>query len=175
VLQATNANPGADGSLAHLVGAAGVVPGVARNNLARIYANDARAWRMQTIIYYLADSARRPGESALWVYASPAYDGQVVQNELVTGVERMAITYGVDNDGADVAGNLSANRFLRSDAVANWGQVVSARVELLLVGSSDSQTAAAQTLEFAGENVTPNDRKLRTVMSMLVSLRNTVP
>jgi type IV pilus assembly protein PilW len=175
VIQATNATPGAAGSVAHMAGAAGVAPGVARNNLARMYANDARVWRMQTLIYYLADSQRRPGETALWVYASPAYDGRALQSELVTGVERMAITFGVDNDGPDVQGNLSANRFLRADAVTNWSQVVSARVELLLAGGSDSQTSAVQTLNFAGDSITAPDRKLRTVMSTLVSLRNAVP
>lgn len=175
VLQATNAGAGAAGSLAHQTGAGGVAPGVARSNLSRVYSNDARVWRMQTLIYYLADSQRRPGETALWVYASPAYDGRALQSELVTGVERMAITYGVDNDGPDLEGNLSANRFNSADQVANWGQVVSARVELLLAGGTDSQTAATQSVVFGGATITPTDRRLRTVMSMLVSLRNTVP
>ena len=175
MLQATNAGPGAAGSIEHAAGAAGVAPGVSTGSLARIYANDARVWRMQTLIYYLADSQRRPGEMALWVYTSPTYDGQAQKSELVTGVERMALTFGVDNDGADVEGNLSANRFLRADAVADWSRVVSVRVELLLAGSGDSPTAAAQSLVFAGSTLTPADRKLRTVMSTLVSLRNTVP
>jgi type IV pilus assembly protein PilW len=89
----------------------------------------------------------------------------------------MAITYGVDNDGLDTQGNLSANRFLSADQVTNWGQVVSARIELLLAGAGagETQTTAAQTLVFNGQTLTPTDRKLRTVMSMLVSLRNTVP
>jgi type IV pilus assembly protein PilW len=177
VLQATNAAPGTAGSIEHQAGAAGVLPGVSTSNLGRTYANDARVWRMQTLIYYLADSQRKTGETALWVYASPAYDGRAQQTELVTGVERMAITYGVDNDGLDTQGNLSANRFLSADQVTNWGQVVSARIELLLAGAGagETQTTAAQTLVFNGQTLTPTDRKLRTVMSMLVSLRNTVP
>lgn len=175
MLQATNVGPGAAGTIQHVPGAGGVVPGLASANLARTYANDARVWRMQTRVYYLADSARRTGETALWLHVSPAYDGEAQTSELVTGVERMAVTYGVDNDGLDGAGNLSANRFFDASQVTNWAQVVSARVEMVLTGAGDSPATAAQPFVFAGETVTPTDRKLRSVMSVLVSLRNTVP
>jgi type IV pilus assembly protein PilW len=169
VLQATNAAPGAAGSIEHTTGG-GVVPGVARNTLSRVYANDARIWRMQTLIYYLAASARRSGEVALWVYANPAYDGAAQTSELVTGVERMALTYGVDTNG-----DFAADRFQSADAVANWGQVVSARIELLLVGGSDARATVVQPYVFDGQTVTPADQRQRSVMSMLVSLRNAVP
>lgn len=175
MLQATNVGPGAAGTIQHVAGAAGVVPGVATNSLARTYSNDARVWRMQTRIYYLAGSARRSGETALWLYVSPTYDGEPQTSELVTGVERMAVTYGVDNDGLDGAGNLAANRFLDASQVTNWGQVVSARVEMVLAGAADSPVTAPQPYVFAGQSITPTDRKLRTVVSTLVSLRNTVP
>jgi len=175
VVQATNVGPGAAGSIQHLAGAGGVTPGVATSTLARIYSNDARVWRMQTRIYYLAGSARRTGENALWLYVSPAYDGEAQTSELVTGVERMAVTFGVDNDGLDGAGNLSANRFLNPSQVTNWSQVVSARVELVLAAENDSQATASQPYVFGGTTFTPTDKKLRTVVSTLVSLRNTVP
>jgi len=174
MLQATNIGPGAAGSIQHVAGA-GVVPGVASNALARVYSNDARVWRMQTRIYYLAGSARRTGENALWLYVSPAYDGESQTSELVTGVERMAVTFGVDNDGLDGAGNLSANRFFNPSQVTDWSQVVSARVELVLAAGSESQSTVAQPYVFDGTTITPTDRKLRTVVSTLVSLRNTVP
>ncbi len=170
ILQATNAAPGAGGSLAHVMGAAGITPGVSGNALARGYANDAQVWRLQTTIYYLADSQRRSGQVALWSQVSPVYDGSAQRSELVTGVEGFAVTYGVDTDG-----DLSADRFRRADLVADWAQVVSARVELLLVGNGDSKTTVSQPYVFAGQTVTPTDRKQRSVMTMLVSLRNTVP
>jgi type IV pilus assembly protein PilW len=173
VLQATNATPGAAGSIQHATGSQ--VPGVSTGNLARLYSNDARVWRMQTRIYYLAASGRRSGETALWLYVSPAYDGEDQTSELVTGVERMAITYGVDNDGLDGAGNLAANRFYNASQVTNWAQVVSARVELALVGPADANATAVQPYVFAGQTVTPTDRRQRMVVSTLVSLRNAVP
>jgi type IV pilus assembly protein PilW len=52
--------------------------------------------------------------------------------------------------------------------------VVSVRVELLMAGSTESATTAVQPYVFDGQSVTPGDRRQRTVMSMLVSLRNSV-
>lgn len=171
VLQATNATPGPSGAIAHATAdAAGLVPGLRTNTLARAYANDAQAWRMQTLVYYLADSARQTGRRALWLYRSPVYSGEAQLTELVTGVDGLALTYGVDTD-ADFA----ADRFLSAADVADWAQVVSARVELLLSAASGSSTTQPQPYTFKGSTVTPDDRRQRTVMSMLVSLRNAVP
>ena len=170
VLQATNAGPGAAGSLAHTAGAGGVAPGVASTALSRAYGNDARVWRLQTRIYYLANSQRHPGEPALWVYTHPVYDGGAQRAELVTGIERMAIRYGVDSNA-----DFSADRFGSADQVTDWTQVVSARIEVLLNGGASSNNTAVQPYVFDGVTVTPTDRRQRTVMSMLVSLRNAVP
>jgi type IV pilus assembly protein PilW len=169
VLQATNAAPGPSGTVLHQSSAAGITPGVAKDSLGRAFANDALVWRMQTLAYYLADSQRRPGERALWVYRHPAY-GAAQQTELVTGVQALGVVYGLDTDG-----DFAADRFASADQVANWAQVVNARIELLLVGSRDAASTQPQTYTFNGSTVTPTDRRLRTVMSMLVSLRNAVP
>jgi type IV pilus assembly protein PilW len=169
LLQATNDTPGALGTIQHVTGVAGVSPGVASNNLGHTYLQDASIWRVQTVVYYLANSARRPGESALWSYTSPSY-GAAQTNELVTGVERMVVTYGVDTNG-----DTAADQFRTADQVANWSQVVSARVELLLVGTDDSSATAPQPYVFDGTTTTPTDRRLRTVMSLAAVLRNTVP
>ncbi len=170
VLQATNDTPGLSGSVEHLVGVGGVTPGVSGTNLGRTFLQDALVWRMQTVAYYLGPSLRRPGQTALWSYTSPAYDGAANANELVTGVERMAVSYGVDTNG-----DFAADRFRSADLVADWTQVVSARVELLLVGSEDQVTSSMQPVVFNGQTITPTDRRLRTVMSLAASLRNTVP
>ncbi len=169
VFQATNATPGALGSIEHVNGAAGVTPGVASNDLGRIFAHDALVWRMQAVVYYLADSVRRPGQRALWSHTEPVYDGGAPTVELVTGVERMAVAYGVDTDG-----DAAADRLRSADQVADWAQVVSAHVELLLAGS-DEVASAPQPYVFNGVTTTPADRRLRTVMSLAASLRNTVP
>lgn len=170
VLQATNATPGAAGRIAHVSGAGGVVPGVSANALARVYAHDARVWRMQTLIYHLAASERRPGDTALWVYAHPVYNGGSQRTELVTGVERLAVTYGVDTNA-----DLAVDRYRSADQVGDWGQVLTARIELLLSGGSASKSTQAQPYVFGGVTTTPSDGRLRSVMSTLVSLRNALP
>ena len=48
-------------------------------------------------------------------------------------------------------------------------------VSMVLVGAGDSPSTTPQPYVFAGETITPADKKLRTVVSTLVSLRNTVP
>lgn len=168
VLQASNATPGPSGTIEHVMGG-GLVPGLAQNSLGRTYAHDARVWRMQTLVYYLAASARHTGQVALWVYRNPTY-GEAQRTELVTGVERMAIRYGLDTDG-----DLSADRFAGADTVPNWAQVVNARVELLLAGSRDTRTSTAQPYTFNGATTTPTDGRPRAVMSTLVTLRNAMP
>lgn len=169
VLQATNAAPGPSGSIAHLSSQAGLVPGVAQDSLGRAFANDAQVWRMQTLVYFLADSQRRSGERALWVWRGPSY-GEDTQTELVTGVEAMAVTYGLDTNG-----DSAADRFATAAGVADWQQAVSARIELVLLGNRDAATTQAQPYTFNGVATTPTDRRQRVVMSMLVSLRNAVP
>ena len=170
VLQATNAAPGASGSIEHTPGALGLVPGVSTSDLGRQFLNDAAIWRVQTVAYYVGPSVRRSGEMALWSYTSPVYDGGAQQTELVTGVERMAVSYGVDTNN-----DSSADQFHTADAVADWSQVASTRVELLLVGEKGSSGSATQPIVFDGNTLNFTDRRMRTVMSLAVSLRNAVP
>lgn len=170
VLQATNDTPGLSSSVAHLTGVAGISPGLSSADLGRGLAHDASLWRMQTVIYYLAASVRRGGQVALWSYTNPSYDGNPSSVELVTGVERMAITFGVDSN-ADYA----ADKFQGAAGVADWTQVVSARIDLLLSGNADNSVTKAQPYRWDGAMVVPTDKKLRTTLSVAVSLRNTVP
>jgi type IV pilus assembly protein PilW len=170
VTQATNASPGTAGSIQHQPGAAGVSPGVTTADLGRAFLQDASVWRMQTVIYYLADSNRRTGAVSLWSYTAPGSNLPTQQTELVTGVERMVVRYGIDTNGDG-----AADQFRTADGVADWNAVVSARVELLLVGPEGSVTTSAQPYVFDGVSTTPTDRRQRTVMSLVASLRNSVP
>lgn len=170
VFQATNAAPGTGGSIDHQPGAAGVTPGVTTADLGRSYLQDASVWRMQTAVYYLANSVRRPGQMALWAYTAPGTNVPTQQSELVTGVERMVVRYGVDTNGDE-----AADQFHTADSVAAWNTVVSARIELLLVGPEGTVTTAPQPYVFDGQSTTPTDRRQRTVMSLVATLRNSVP
>lgn len=172
VFQASNADVGTTGSIEHVAGTAGLTPDMSTSDLSRTYAHDALVYRMQAITYYLAPSARpgKTGVMALWAFANPSYDGTVQPAELVTGVERMAVSLGIDTDG-----DQNANQYLAPDAVTDWTTVVSARIDLLLASATNNVTTAPQPYVFAGVSTTPTDRKLRTVMTLVSSLRNTLP
>lgn len=169
VFQATNANPGVDGSIEHSASVTGLTPGVSTTSLGRPYLQDALVHRMATTTYYLANS-QRPGRTnvrALWSHTSPVYDGSVQPQELVTGVDGLQVTLGLDtnnNGGADV--------FVSPSQVTNWSQVVSTQVEILIVSLDDGVTSTPQPYTFGGTTVTPTDRRMRSVMTLSASVRN---
>lgn len=166
--QATNATPGTDGAVEHN-SAAAVTPGVSSSDLGRAFLQDAVIHRMATTTYYMAPSARtgRSGLKALWSHTSPAYDGSVQPQELVTGVEGFVVTLGLDTDADG-----GANAYVRPADVTQWDRVVSAQVALLLASTDLNAATAPQPYTFDGTTVTPTDRRLRTVMTTLTSLRN---
>jgi type IV pilus assembly protein PilW len=95
---------------------------------------------------------------------------------LVEDVEDIDIVYGVDTDGDGVV-----DVYRRADAVADWNQVVSARISLLVVGPENNVTTNAQTYAFRDtdgdglpDTQTAPDRRLRQVFSTTISLRNRV-
>ncbi|CDH45107.1 PilW family protein [Candidatus Contendibacter odensensis] len=107
--------------------------------------------------------------------------------ELVEGVQDMQILYGEDTtnppDGV-------VDRYLNANNIANWNNVLSVRVNLLLVSLADNLVPTPQQLMFppevvdGGGNLTsgtysthpsvicPNDRCLRQIFSTTVGIRN---
>jgi type IV pilus assembly protein PilW len=170
VFQATNAAPGTTGTIQHKTGASGISPGLASSSLGRAYLQDAVLYRLQSVTYYLGPSVRNAGQLALWSYAWPAYGLGVQPIELVTGVEKMSVTYGLDTNA-----DRSADKFLTADLVTDWTQVVNARVELLLAGNDLNAVTSPQPYTFGGVATTPTDRRMRTVVAVVGSLRNAVP
>lgn len=92
--------------------------------------------------------------------------------ELVDGIQDMQIQYGVDSDGNGsidqyvVAGSASL------DQSAEWKNVRSVRVSLLLVGQDNNITDAPQKYVYNGSTVTPTDRRLRYVFTSTIGVRN---
>ncbi len=169
VFQATNTNPGG-GTIEHKAGVSGISPGVSSNSLGRPYLQDAVVYRLQSVTYYIAASVRQSGLMALWSYTRPDYTAGAQPVELVTGVERLAVTFGLDTN-ADQA----ADRFVSANSVTDWSQVVSTRLELLLQSPDANTALKPQPYVFAGTTTTPTDRRMRTVVTLVSSLRNSVP
>jgi type IV pilus assembly protein PilW len=100
----------------------------------------------------------------------PAYDAQPQPEEIVEGVEGLALLFGEDLDG-----QRAANRYVTADAVGNWSNVVSLRAQVLLGTARDSVATSPQPYSFAGVSTTPADRRIRSTMASVITVRNRVP
>jgi len=125
------------------------------------FENDASVIELQTVTYNIANGAS--GEPALF----RTEFGTAV--ELVEGIEDMQILYGVDSDNDQFA-----NQYLSSNNVADFDDVVSMRVMLLLRSIDDFVAEAPQTYSFNGVQTTAGDRRLRQVFTTTVALRNRI-
>ncbi|SCX25116.1 type IV pilus assembly protein PilW [Nitrosomonas eutropha] len=119
--------------------------------------------RISTRIYYIRTN---PGgiPALYWKRGSEKAE------ELVEGIENMQIQYGEDTDG-----DRAVDTYRTADLVADWENVVSVRIDLLVQSVEDNVTSQSQTYTFNGETVTPTDRRLRQVFSTVISLRNRAP
>lgn len=124
-------------------------------------------------------------EATYFVGANPAGGRSLYRvvgtaaEELVDGVEDLDIVYGIDTSAPEPDG--IADRYVRADAVADWAQVVSVRINVLAVGADASVATATQTYAFRDtdgdgvpETQTAPDRRLRQVFTATVALRNRV-
>jgi len=140
-------------SLAHTAG------GNSSGNLSKAYGTDATVMSLQFVVFFVKPNPS--GVPALW-----RLDQSGVPVELVDGVEDMQVRYGEDTDGDGVA-----NQYATAGAVADWSQVVTVRVNLLLVSDDDNLTSAAQPYILDGVTITPNDLRLRRVFTTTVAVR----
>jgi type IV pilus assembly protein PilW len=168
IINATSYNAGT-GVIAHAVGGS-AVPGNASADLLHIFGTDASVYRLVTRTYFIAPSARRTGTNALWSFSVPAYDGQAQPEEMVEGVDRFSLLYGEDLDG-----DLAANRYVTASGVGTWNNVVSVKAMVLLATVRDNVATAPQPYLFNGSTTTPTDKKMRSSLSSLITVRNRVP
>jgi type IV pilus assembly protein PilW len=90
---------------------------------------------------------------------------------LVGNIQDMQISYGVNNNGNVPP---AASQYMTADAVttANWPNVVSVRISLLVQSPEDNLVDAPQTYTFNSVTTTPADRRLRHVFTSTIGLRN---
>jgi type IV pilus assembly protein PilW len=168
IFNASHFNSG-NGKIKHDTGG-GTSPGNTTKDLGTAFRTDAAVYRLVTRTYYIAPSARKPATNALWSNSVPGYDGQAQPEEMVEGVERLSLFFGEDTDG-----DKAANRYVSANAVGTWNNVVSVKTQLLLATVRDNMTTAPQTYTFDGVTTTPTDRRLRSVLSSVITVRNRVP
>ena len=162
---------GSDGSQGN--GNNGFVSGTTSYQIADSLHVDTRAvvYRFDDISYFIgANPVGRPG-----LYRTSSNGGT---EELVENVEDMDIYYGVDTS---VPADGIADSYVRADAVADWSQVVSVRISLLVVGQDPSTTTGTQSYVLRDTNndgtldrQNSTDSRLRQVFTSTIALRNRV-
>jgi type IV pilus assembly protein PilW len=132
------------------------------------FTDDAELMPMQTVIYYLRAgstpvAAGDPPAISLWRRVS----GGGVAEELVEGVERMQVTFGIA-DGDKIVYKRAAN------IGGDWAKVQTVRVALLVRSLSQYGTDTdKQSYDLLGEEVpAPGDRHMRQVFTTTVDIRN---
>ncbi len=144
--------------------------------LSAIYSQESQVFRWQSTAYYIATDANN--EPTLFRSSwSPDGDNDIQADDfailpLASGVEDMQLQYGVDT-GVDEYVDI----YVTANNVTDWGAVRSIRIGLLL-RSDDNVTQEPRSIQFNGATVNPvgtGDRRLRTVYTTTVSLRNNIP
>lgn len=173
-----NGNGNAATTLAHSVG-----QGLnSSNNLSKLYQTDAEVFGFESVDYFIRDTGRNTASgqaiNALYMRRLVAGSGGVVAAavELVEGVDDMQITYGVDTN-ADRA----VDAYQSGAVVADWADVLSVRISLLLVASEENivgKTGAenAQSIIDIDGNVVANaDGRFRQIFTNVFAIRNRLP
>ncbi|MCP4331661.1 MAG: hypothetical protein GY785_03305 [Gammaproteobacteria bacterium] len=142
------------------VTAAGTTDLTIDGNKSQIFQNDASVTELQTVTYSIANANGQP---------SLFRTEFGVAQEMVEGVEDMQILYGVDSSGDGFA-----NQYVTSNNVADFDDVVSIRIMLLLQSLSDFVTEVPQTYTFNGATGPAADRRLRQVFTTTIALRNRI-
>jgi len=120
------------------------------------------------------------GENALYLAEWGSTDNDNTVNiadfsvyELADGVQDMQILYGEDTGGG--GGNQYADVYVDASAVADWTNIRSVRINILLQ-SADNITIEPRAFTFNGANAnTGNDQRLRMAFSTTIALRNRLP
>ncbi|MGB5719920.1 MAG: PilW family protein, partial [Woeseiaceae bacterium] len=117
-------------------------------------------------------SNNRPSLFQLRLQWQSATQSDFVAEELVAGVDTMQVRYGLDTDNSG-----APNSWVSADGVADWADVLSAEITLLVRADGEYGTDVdAVVYNLADTQYDPvDDRRLRQVFSTSVGVRNRLP
>lgn len=130
------------------------------------YGSDGVVFKMEQYTYFIGTNPA--GKNAL--YRTSLTEGTA---ELVEDVWDMQIEYGQDTNGDGAADTYND----ATTVAANWAQVVSARISLLLASPENNIVPSQQTFNFNGAPVmaAAGDRRLFQVLTTTIAVRNRAP
>ncbi len=172
MFQATNVTDG--GTRLNIVGSRGgsFTPGNAENINARgpvtNFGPGSEVAKVRTFAYFVGQGA--DGQPAL--YREALEGSSLVAEELISGVESMQVLYGVD-----LTGNRVVDSYVTASAMADWSQVLSVRIALLVRSPEEfTEDEDERSFLLAGTIVNPvDDRRQRRVFETTIALRNRMP
>ncbi|MEO0616062.1 MAG: PilW family protein [Pseudomonadota bacterium] len=139
------------------------------------YDEDSFVLRLMSRAYYVGTGAS--GRSALFRMTLGANGSLGTPVEIADGVVDMELVYGVDTD---FDGSIDAYQRANAISTANWANVLSVQINLLMESTDDRVADNPQSyVLFDGTTgsltpVTPTDRRLRRVYSSTTTIRNRV-
>lgn len=144
--------------------------GGAQPDLNRTFEPGAEVMKVSTKVFYVGEGVNGP---ALFMKQADG-SGQ----ELVEGVETLQVLYGEDTDATP---DNVPNRYVTADKVADFTNVVSVKISLLLASVKELAHRKTNTTTYVltGHSATtgvtvdpPDDKRMRRVMSLEIKLRN---
>lgn len=138
------------------------------DSLSKAYRDNALIIRVQQVSYAIQDTGRvdNAGNAIMSLFKTPLGG---TATEIITGVEDMQLTYGLDTGGNgtadiyDTADNITA---------AQWGNVVSVRLALLISTAADVGRVKHPYTFNGTKEYFPADNRLRREFVTTVNLRN---
>ncbi len=138
------------------------------NDLSTAYKAGAYVMRFVYFAFYVKDTGRKNTNNQP-IYALVRQDLSGNEIELVEGIERMKVTYGVDTND-----DYAADTFQTATEVNNsnnWDNVISLRINLLFA-TTENVSNQTQAYQFNDTTYSSTDRKLRREWQTLITLRN---
>jgi type IV pilus assembly protein PilW len=170
---ASVADSGTTATLTPITG--GTAPINQSNSLVTPFGKGALVTPLDTVIYYIAPGSTPAVQGtaagpALWRLVSSVNNAQ--PEELVPGVERMELKYGVDTDGDTIVDEYDNADVV--DAAGKWGSVVSVQVAILVRSlQPNSPDVDKKTYTLLDSSAGPfMDHYERSLYTTTVALRN---
>lgn len=161
IFRATTVSGGGTVTIAHSQGAGNNIQNFTINQ----YQNGAEVFRIVNTVYFIGTNPA--GNPSLYRIA---FGGNA--EELVENVEDMVMRFGIDTNNDFIVDN-----YVDVAGVANWRQVLTARISLVFRSSNTNVASEDQTsyvVEYAQVNFAA-DRRLRQVATATFGLRNRLP
>lgn len=135
------------------------------NNFSHAYDAAMEILKLQSATYYIGnDVNNRPALRRISFST-----GGAVDEVLIEGIQNMQVLYGI------AGANRQVSSYVSAASVADWDDVVSVRVYLLLVSADSNIVPENQIIDFNGAAVTIENRRLAQVFSTTIGIRNRLP